>query len=270
MNDQNNQECLNRYEERQAQRKERYEELAQKASGKSANLATRSTDMAKLIPFGQPIMIGHHSEKQDRKFREKIFTVMGQSVQEQNKAEHYARKAESVGKGGISSDDPDAIGKLESKLQAMQDTQKKMKLANKLIKKVQDSQDRINGLLDLGYDQKTVLEILDNRYGYIGFPSFTLTNRNAEINRLKKRIEQLKALENRTEQTIENELYEYKECKIENRCMFIFEGKPIDEIRQILKSNGFKWSPSRGAWVRQLTANGIYASKKVMQSLNSI
>ena len=120
MNDQNNNDAikaerLNRYEERQQNRLDRYEALADKATVKSTVLATRSNQMAECIPFGQPILVGHHSEKRDRNFRSKIHSIMGKSVQEMKKAEYYQNKADSVGKGGISSDDPNAIEKLKSK-----------------------------------------------------------------------------------------------------------------------------------------------------------
>lgn len=37
--------------------------------------------------------------------------------------------------------------------------------------------------------------------------------------------------------------------------------KLIEATRSILKSNGFRWSPSQGAWQRQLTNNARYALK---------
>lgn len=36
----------------------------------------------------------------------------------------------------------------------------------------------------------------------------------------------------------------------------------------MLKRNGFKWSPSRGAWVRQLNNAGIYAASQVRKVLD--
>ncbi len=275
MNDQNNNDAikaerLNRYEERQQNRLDRYEALADKATVKSTVLATRSNQMAECIPFGQPILVGHHSEKRDRNFRSKIHSIMGKSVQEMKKAEYYQNKADSVGKGGISSDDPNAIEKLKSKLEKLQQAQELMKKANKLIKKFPEHNARLEGLIELGFSEEKAIDVLNPKYGSIGFASYSLQNNNAEINRLKKRIAELQTLENRTSNEVENDLYKYTECKIENRCMFIFDGKPTEEIRQILKSNGFKWSPSRGAWVRQLNANGIYASKRVISLIDQL
>ena len=275
MNDQNNNDAikaerLKRYEERQQNRLDRYEALADKATVKSTVLATRSNQMVECIPFGQPVLVGHHSEKRDRNFRSKIHSIMGKSVQEMKKAEYYQNKADSVGKGGISSDDPNAIEKLKSKLEKLQQAQELMKKANKLIKKFPEHNARLEGLIELGFSEEKAIDVLNPKYGSIGFASYSLQNNNAEINRLKKRIAELQTLENRTSNEVENDLYKYTECKIENRCMFIFDGKPTEEIRQILKSNGFKWSPSRGAWVRQLNANGIYASKRVISLIDQL
>lgn len=43
----------------------------------------------------------------------------------------------------------------------------------------------------------------------------------------------------------------------QNRLQLIFDGKPEDAIRAILKKNGYKWSPRNMAWQRQLTPNAI-------------
>ncbi|MGQ1480532.1 DUF3560 domain-containing protein (plasmid) [Acinetobacter baumannii] len=263
-------ERLKRFEERQSNRQERYEELADKATSKSTAYFQRSSEMADCIPFGQPILVGHHSEKRDRNFRAKIHSTMGKSVEEMKKAEYYENKAASVGTGGISSDDPNAPDKLQAKLEGLQKAQERMKAANKLIRKVTDREECLKGLIELGLSEKVALEALTPLYGRCGFPAYALQNNNAEIKRLKSRIAELNAIEERPTQEVETDLYKYSECKIENRCMFIFEGKPSDEIRQILKGNGFKWSPSRGAWVRQLNANGIGASKRVMNQLNAM
>lgn len=52
------------------------------------------------------------------------------------------------------------------------------------------------------------------------------------------------------------------------RLQVIFDDKPNEETRNILKENGFKWAPSHKAWQRQLNNNGEYALKQVMNTIN--
>ena len=48
-----------------------------------------------------------------------------------------------------------------------------------------------------------------------------------------------------------------------NRLQIFFHDKPDKETRAALKSNGFRWSPSVGAWQRQLNDNAIYAEDRL-------
>lgn len=52
-----------------------------------------------------------------------------------------------------------------------------------------------------------------------------------------------------------------------DRLQLIFDGKPAQETINLLKKNAFRWSPSQGAWQRQLTANAIWGAKRVLESL---
>ena len=83
----------NSYEERQQAKRDRFQALADKAAGKSAAAAKQASDMARHIPFGQPVLIGHHSEKRDRAFRARIGGTMDKSIVEANKADYYEQKA---------------------------------------------------------------------------------------------------------------------------------------------------------------------------------
>lgn len=56
---------------------------------------------------------------------------------------------------------------------------------------------------------------------------------------------------------------EAKINEAENRLQLIFEEKPDANQRQELKSNGFKWAPSQGAWQRQLNQNAIRAAARI-------
>ena len=54
------------------------------------------------------------------------------------------------------------------------------------------------------------------------------------------------------------------------RYQIIFEGKPEPEVRDVLKTNGFKWAPSQGAWQRQITANGKWALNRTVEKLKAM
>ena len=48
-----------------------------------------------------------------------------------------------------------------------------------------------------------------------------------------------------------------------NRLQVFFDEIPPEDVRSALKSNGFHWARSAGAWQRQLSANAIYAASRV-------
>jgi hypothetical protein len=52
--------------------------------------------MASIIPFGQPILGGHHSEKRDRNYRDKIHNTYGKAFELQDKVGYYKDKAETA------------------------------------------------------------------------------------------------------------------------------------------------------------------------------
>jgi len=60
------------YEERREAKKDRYQELSDKNKKKSEDGFDQAHKMADVIPFGQPILVGHHSEQRDRNYRAKI------------------------------------------------------------------------------------------------------------------------------------------------------------------------------------------------------
>lgn len=255
---------MNAYEEKQEARKNYYEEMAAKKRQESSALYNSAHEMAQAIPFGQPILVGHHSEGRDRNYRNRISNKFEKSFAASDTAKYYEQKAASVGKGGISSDDPDAIDKLQEKLAGLEESQRIMVAANKLIRKG----DRA-GLAALGFTEAQSQKLFEgNHFGQPGFPSYRLTNNNAEIRRLKERIAHLEKVQNAAPVEVEHEGYTYREE--DGRCQFEFPGKPSEEIREVLKANSFKWSPSRGTWVRQLTGNGKLAAQRVIEKLKAV
>lgn len=262
---------MNSYEAKQAARKERYEERAANARAESSSTYDRAKSMASAIPFGQPVHVGHHSEKLDRSFRERIHNTYGKAFALQDKAQHYEQKAASVGTGGISSDDPEAIEKLRAELANVEQAQERMKAANKAIRTHKTEEARIAALVAQGLTEAQAAELLKPDFaGRVGFPPYSLSNNNASARRIAGRIAELEKLRQRVDVEQEADGYTYREDTGENRVMFVFPGKPDDATRALLKRHAFKWSPSRGAWVRQLNNAGIWAAQEVKKALNTL
>lgn len=260
---------MNEYEQKQADSKARYEERAKQATEKSKIAYNRARDMAHAIPFGQPIHIGHHSEAWDRNYRDRIHTTYGKAFALQDKAKHYEHKAASVGTGGISSDDPDAIEKLRAELANLEQAHKRMKEANKAIRTHKTEEARIAALVSNGFTEAQATELLNPYFtGRSGFARFELSNNKANAHRIASRIAELEKRRQRADVEQEADGYTYREDTKENRVMFVFQGKPDEKTRAVLKRHAFKWSPSRGAWVRQLTNAGIWAARQVKEALN--
>lgn len=262
---------MNTYEAKQAARKAAYQAKAVQAEQQADAAHAQAHDMAQAIPFGQPILVGHHSEHGDRRYRERIHQGYEKSFELQKKAEHYADKAAAVGKGGISSDDPQAIEKLKTKLASLQAWQDAMKKLNGILRRQAKAapETRISSLVATGLvDDSRARELIKPDFmGRIGFAPYQLQNNNANIRRIAQRIKDLEKVADRPEFERSGPGYTYREDPQENRAMFLFDGKPAKETRDLLKRHGFRWSPTRSAWVRQLTANAQWSAMDFMRAL---
>lgn len=262
---------MNSYEEKQEARRQRYLDRAEKAQQESNALYNEAHKMADVIPLGQPIHVGHYSEGRDRRYRGRIHDKFGKAFAALDKSKHYEEKAASVGMGGISSDDPDALQKLRAKLEKLQCNHNLMKAANAIIRVAKSEDACIATLMAIGITELQAQELIKpDCFGYKGFAPFSLANNRNNIVSVKKRIAELEAQEQRKDKREETALYTYREDTEENRVMFEFDGKPSLEVRNVLKRHGFKWSPRRLAWVRYLNNNGLYAAQEVRKQLDTM
>lgn len=236
---------MNSYEAKQEARRQRYLDRAEQAQQEFQTTHDRARQMASVIPFGQPILVAHHSEKRDRNYRGKIHDTFGMAFAALDKAEHYEGKAASVGHGGISSDDPDALQKLRARLEEMERSQALMKAANQAIRRHKTDEARIAALVALGFTDANAQKLVrPDCMGSIGYAGFALGNNSANMRRVKERIAQLERVATRQTKEEEAEGYTYREDTEENRVMFFFDGKPAENVRQLLKSHGFKGRPA--------------------------
>jgi len=193
------------YEERKQNRIDRYKKRAQNANNRSSQLYESGMSSLKQIPFGQPILCGHHSEQRDRNFRARAGAKIDKAMGERKKADYYEEKAQAAENNtAISSDDPEAVVKLQEKLNQAEEIQVIMKAANKIIqKKKLSDEEKIIELVKIDkITEKTAKGILaPDCMGCIGFPSYKLINNNANIRRMKERIAHLKRVS--TQETTE-------------------------------------------------------------------
>ncbi|MFD0417809.1 DUF3560 domain-containing protein [Streptomyces sp. NPDC127108] len=85
------------FAEAEAERVERAEDRAERFGQYTNNAATRSEaawrrgrEIADGIPMGQPILVGHHSERRARRDQERIDSAMRTSIGERDKAGYWA------------------------------------------------------------------------------------------------------------------------------------------------------------------------------------
>ena len=245
------------YEDKKQARIDSYREKAEQARAESYRLSKQSSDMASIIPMGQPV----HGAA-DRRYRDRIGKKMDQSLAAMDKAAYYEQKAEAAENNtAISSDDPEVLAKLTEKLETLQIMQTRMKQINAYYRKNGTCRG-FHGLSDEAAD-KLISDVQYHPWDRSPYPAFALSNNNAEIRRLKGRIEQLTRAREVCYQGWEFDGGRVVANMENNRLQVFFDEKPDEETRQDLKGHGFRWARSEGAWQRQLTGNAIYAAKQV-------
>jgi hypothetical protein len=256
---------VNHYEEKQEAKRERMAERAEKLRA-TAKAEFRKGDLREEfsgIPMGQPILAGHHSEGRHRRIIERADNAMRRGVEAEKKANTLQSRVDHLSTA-ISSDDPDAAGKLRAKIDKAVTKQEFMKKANAFLRKSDDA-----GLRGVGFTDATLAAFKTPDFaGRTGFASFELTNNSANIRRMKQRIKTLKAQQSAV--TVEKELSQgvrIVENADENRLQIFFPGKPDFDVRAKLKAAGFRWAPSQGAWQRQLNNRARYAAAHVLPEL---
>lgn len=168
------------YRERREAKAERLAEWAEKREAKGAAQVEQSRRMGDVIPFGQPILVGHYSEGRDRRYRDRIVATMDRGCENLSKAEEMRRRAASItaaAERAIYSDDPDAIERLRERIAELEAERAQMKAANAAYRKAHREQ--LKALSAYQRDRA------------LPFPSFKLTNLGGNISRNRKRLAQM-------------------------------------------------------------------------------
>nr|EKW3531211.1 DUF3560 domain-containing protein [Raoultella planticola] len=106
--------------DRQEQRAERFNDYSDKRAGESERELAHVDALASAIPFGQPILVGHHSERRARRDAQKIENGMKRAVMLFERAEYWEERAQASLRHAKYKERPDVryrrIKKIEAEL----------------------------------------------------------------------------------------------------------------------------------------------------------
>ena len=168
------------YRERRLRRAERLREWSAGNEVKSEQRGAAADEIMSHIPLGQPILVGHHSERRHRKDLARIQDGISAAVELGRKAEAQARAAneiEAQAANAIYDDDPDAIQRLSDKIAKLEAEREQMKAANAAYRKEYQAELKAMGPYE--------------RSQAIPFPGYSLQNLGGNITRARQRLARL-------------------------------------------------------------------------------
>ena len=175
------------------------------------------------------------------------------------------------GSGIIQTGKEGSLEALEKKLASLEKLQATMKEANAIVrKKGLSTGEKVKMLDEIGIGEEEAKDFINPNVSYLkpGFQRYQLSNNNAEIRRLSKRIEIEKKLAVMAEAGNKKWLFNggtVTENYEQNRLQIAHDKKPDRATIQALKKAGFRWAPSQGAWQRQL--NTMYRRWETVEAL---
>ena len=200
----------------------------------------------------------------------------------ENKAAGAIRRKLSPEDQPIRQSDQDAGQRLETRKSDLEKRQDMMTAVNSKMRQVigqknfragiitpQQQKELIPFLKEQGLSAAEAAEVLSRDFaGRLGFKDYQLRNNLAQIKRQAVRQEEVQQLQ--TGKTADAEYdggIRVNEDPEAGRIRIYFPGKPDSRTISELKSRGWKWAPSQGAWSRMLTTNARSAVSNLMSAL---
>lgn len=144
------------------------------------------------IPLGQPILVGHHSERRHRKVIERADRKGFEGLEHQRMAERHhtaGGNLERQLRTSIYDDDPDALERLREKLEGLEAQRERVKTINQAIRKGTPLD-----TLSLTEGERKNLAMAAQYQGIKGYPPYVLQNLGGLITRTRQRIGRLERL----------------------------------------------------------------------------
>ena len=188
---------LGRTRERLENRADKRDEWAESRMQKADQAWDDSRKAVEGIPLGQPILVGHHSERGHRRAIKRAQDKATESVEHLGMANRHSTAADTIRRNlgrSIYDDDPDAIEALTEKLAALEYQRERIKGLNLRIRKGEPLDDL--GLTD---EERHSLQYAAQWHGQKTFPPYVLQNLGGNITRTRQRLERIKKARNRME-----------------------------------------------------------------------
>ena len=222
-------------------------EWAEKRAAKADAAFKAAKAVGDMIPFGQPILVGHHSEKRARADAKRIENGMRAGIESERMAARHDRAAatlESRLKRNIFSDDENAAEQLKKRIADRERIAERMKFVNKAHAKFLKT-----GKIDEGLSEAEAEKVKTYKPTYSWdphpYPPYALSNLRQQIAADRKRLAMVEQMGKRSAAAeaaaggvlIEGDAF----------VRVTFAEKPAREILNDLKANGFRWSG--GSWI---------------------
>ena len=162
----------------------------------------------------------------------------------------------------ISGDDPLAPEKLQARIDFLKDEHEEKKRKNNYFRKHKT----MRGYPGISDEKAVALDAAINRQPVeawrIPCPIYGTDTQN--IRRLEQRLQEIKKQREQAADPDAETEKEYNGFTVQKdlaggRINIIFPDKPSEEAREIMKSNGFHWSPKAKTWTRKITGNALAA-----------
>ena len=199
------------YREKRERRADRREEWGAKRRTKQDQAFKGASQIADNIPLGQPILVGHHSEKRARRDQERIHNGMRKGIEHSDMAQHHEQAADTIRHQldrSIYRDDVDAVERLEAKIAGLESKRDRMKAVNAWLAKhsgfprrrvgyqappeawdkAKDAIKRCTVAMELTAAERMDCITTIEMNAVIGFPGYALSGVGATIRKEQKRL----------------------------------------------------------------------------------
>ena len=185
------------YRERREARAERLRGWADKRTAKAAARFAGVDAIADGIPFGQPILVGHHSERRARRDQDRIHSGMRAAIDDTRTAEAMRSRADNIEAAAahaIYTDDPDAIERLRERIGELEAQRARIGAYNAACRKAGRATAEAVALLDEAQrrDLDSIARFASYQLRDCGaFPAYATSNLSGNIARQRERLARL-------------------------------------------------------------------------------